>query len=269
MAYTVSIYLRMIVNQLRSQMQYRTAFLLDILSTGLGNSFYFAGIYLIFQRFGSIAGWTIGEIAFLAGMAELSFGTMDMLFSGFDPDYFSAMVRLGQFDQVMLRPINITAQVFGARFLTRRLGRILEGVVILWISFLLNPIRWTIGKVLYLPVIYASLVIGFGSLFLFGSTLIFWTIQPIEAVNIVTYGGNEMASYPMSIYPRWLRDIFTYAVPLLFLNFLPSLYILGKPDPLHFPVFAQFLAPVIAALMMWAALRFWRFGINHYQSTGT
>jgi ABC-2 type transport system permease protein len=250
-------------------MQYRTAFLMDLISTGLLNSFYFVGVVLVFQRFKTIAGWTIGEVAFLAGMAEMSFGTMDMIFSGFDPDSFSLGVRMGQFDQVLLRPIQITTQVFGSRFLIRRLGRVLEGAVILGISLSLNPIHWSVWKVLYLPVVFASLVAGFGSLFIFGSTLIFWTVQPIEAVNIATYGGNEMVSYPMSIYPRWLRDIFTYVIPLLFLNFLPALYFLDKPDPLGFPTFAPFLAPAAALLMMLAALRFWGFGVDHYQSTGT
>jgi len=202
-------------------------------------------------------------------MIETSFATMDLLFSGFDPDRFSPMVRLGSFDQILLRPINLTLQILGSSFITRRSGRILEGLIILIISFSFANIHWTLGKILYIPVIFASQVIGFGALFIMGSTLTFWTIQPIEAVNILTYGGNEMMSYPMNIYPRWLRNFFTFAVPFIFLNYYPALYILDKPDPLHFPGFAPFLAPLAAAGMFAAAIWFWKFGIRHYQGTGS
>ena len=52
-------------------------------------------------------------------------------------------------------------------------------------------------------------------------------------------------SYPMQIYPRWMRGFFTYVMPFIFLNYYPALYFLDKPDPLHFPAFAPFLAPFV------------------------
>jgi ABC-2 type transport system permease protein len=108
-----------------------------------------------------------------------------------------------------------------------------------------------------------------GALFMFGSTVTFWTLQSIEAVNILTYGGTELMSYPMTIYPFWMQRFFTFVVPFIFLNYYPALYFLDKPDPLHFPPFAPFMAPFVALAFFGAALWFWRIGINHYQSSGT
>ena len=88
-------------------------------------------------------------------------------------------------------------------------------------------------------------------------------------VNILTYGGSEMMSYPMSIYPDWMRRFFTYIIPAIFLNYYPALYLLDKPDPLGLPPIAHFLAPVAGFGILAIALRFWSFGIRHYQSTGT
>ena len=65
-------------------------------------------------------------------------------------------------------------------------------------------------------------------------------LQSIEAVNILTYGGTELMSYPMQIYPCWMQRFFTFVIPFIFLNFYPALYFLDKPDPLHFPAFAPF-----------------------------
>jgi ABC-2 type transport system permease protein len=118
-------------------------------------------------------------------------------------------------------------------------------------------------------VVYASQVLAMGALFIIGSTITFWTLQKIEAVNILTYGGTELMSYPMHVYPGWMRRFFTFAVPFIFLNFYPALYFLDKPDPLGFPAFAPFIAPLVAVIFFAAALLFWRVGINHYQSSGT
>lgn len=262
-------YLRLLTFQLRSQMQFRASFWTDMLSTGLSNLVYILSVALVIQRFGSIGGWNLGEIAFLMGMMEMSFGVMDMIFSGFDDTYFAAEIREGRFDQVMLRPVGLFWQALGSRFLLRRMGRILEGLAIFIVALTQVSVEWTLAKILYLPVVMLSLVLVMGALFMFGSTITFWTLQSIEAVNILTYGGSELMSYPMTIYPAWMQRFFTYAVPFIFLNYYPALYFLDKPDPLRFPAFAPFIAPFVALAFFAAALCFWRVGVNHYQSSGT
>ncbi|MBN1219229.1 MAG: ABC transporter permease [Anaerolineae bacterium] len=232
-------------------------------------STFFVAIVLIFQRFGHIAGWTLGEVAFLYGLVELAFGTMDMIFSGFDPGYFGQQVRRGTFDQLLLRPLNITLQVLGSQFVIRRLGRIMQGAVIFGLALTLLDIHWTTGKLMYLPVVLMGMVCFFGGLFIIGATITFWTVESIEVVNIFTYGGSEMISYPMHIYPGWLRRFFTFIIPAAFLNYYPALYFLDKSDPYHPPLIASFLAPVAGFGMLAVALLFWRFGVKHYQSTGT
>lgn len=88
-------------------------------------------------------------------------------------------------------------------------------------------------------------------------------------MNILTYGGSEMMAYPMHIYPDWLRRTFTYIVPAIFLNYYPALYFLEKTDPLGLPPIFSFFAPLVGGGVLLLALAFWRFGIRHYQSTGT
>jgi len=267
--WTLGMYFRLLVIQLRSQMQYRTSFWLEFLSTGLLNGSIFFSLALLLERFGDIGGWKLGEIAFLAGMIEMSFGAMDMAFSGFDPDFFTLWIRQGTFDQLMLRPLSLFWQVMGSRFLLRRLGRIFEGMVIFGLALSLVQVDWTAAKILYLVVVFASQVIMMAALFMIGSTITFWTVQSIEAMNVLTYGGTDLMSYPSHIYPAWLRKLYTYLIPFVFLNYYPALYILGKPDPLNFPAFSPFVAPLVAMAFFLAALGFWKFGINHYQSTGT
>jgi ABC-2 type transport system permease protein len=266
---SLDLYRRLIAVQIRSQMQYRVSFLFDAFNTALVSGVSFLTIALVLQRFEGIAGWSLPEVAFLYGMVESAFGVMDMLFSGFDPPIFGKHVRLGSFDQMLLRPVGITLQVLGSEFLTRRLGRIIQGAIILGLALSLLQVQWTAAKLLYLPVVFASLVCFFGGLFIVGATITFWTVESIEAVNIFTYGGSEMMAYPMHIYPKLMLCFFTYIVPAIFLNYYPALYFLNKPDPLGMPPWSPFLAPLAGLGVLCAGLTFWRFGIRHYQSTGT
>lgn len=269
MRYQLGLYFRLIGVQMRSQLQYRVAFLLDSFTTAFTVLTSFLTLALILERFNNVGGWTLPEVALLYGMVEMAFGSMDMLFSGFDPDTFAKQVQRGLLDQLMLRPINLTLQVLGSEFILRRIGRITQGALVLAIALALSPIHWTLLKLLYLPVVFASLVCFFGGLFIVGATITFWTVESVEAINIFTYGGSEMMAYPMHIYPDWMRRFFTYIVPAIFLNYYPALYILDKPDPLGLTPIAPFLAPLAGFGVLLAALAFWRFGLQHYQSTGT
>jgi ABC-2 type transport system permease protein len=247
--FSLKMYFRLLSIQIRSQMQFQTSFWFELISTGLLSGSYFLSLALIMQRFENLAGWRLGEIAFLVGLIETSFGTMDMIFSGFDEVYFSQLVHQGTLDQILLRPVHSFWQILGSRFLLRRIGRIVEGLIILGVSASLLDIQWTTAKLLYLPVVFISQVLTMGALFITGATLTFWTVQSVEAMNILTYGGTEMMSYPVQIYPGWMRGFFTYVIPFVFLNYSPALYFLDKPDPLNLPPVAPFLAPLVAVVM--------------------
>ena len=266
---TLDIYRRLIRVQIQAQLAYPVDFLLNLVSTAGITAMEFVSLMLVLGRFEGIGGWTLGEVAFLYGMVETGFGIMDMTFSGFDPPNFGQQVRLGRFDQLLLRPLGITLQVLSSRLEIRRLGRIVQGFLILAAALVLAELRWTPIKVLYLPIVLGSMVGFFGGLFIIGATITFWTVESIEAINVLTYGGNEMMCYPMHIYHDWLRRFFTIVVPAIFLNYYPALYFLDKPDPFNLPPFAPFLSPLVGAGTLVLALAFWRFGIRHYKSTGS
>lgn len=254
---------------IQTQLQYRFGLLMDILSTAMFSVTEMGGLILILGQVGSLSGWNLWELIFLYSIAEASFGWMDMIFSGFDPDFFAPKVRSGDFDQLLLRPYPITLQMMSSRFEIRRLGRILTGTALFFIAVSQVSIDWSVWKALYIVVVLVSQVMLFGALFIFGSTVTFWTIERVEMMNIVTYGGREVISYPMDIFPRWMRRFYIFVIPFIFFNYYPGLYLLGKPDPLGLPAVSPFLAPFIGVLFLFLTLKFWKFGVNHYQSTGT
>jgi ABC-2 type transport system permease protein len=220
-------------------------------------------------RFGNVGGWRVAEIAFLYGMVEISFGLMDMMFSAFDPDHFVGKIKQGELTTMLLRPAGLIVQIMGSHFLLRRLARAAQGALVLTLAVTQLDIVWTPAKIAYVPLVIAGQIMCYGALFVVGSTLIFWTQERVEAVNIVTYGSTEMTSYPMSIYPPWLRGVFTFIVPTIFMNYYPAVYFLGKPDVLGFPSFAPYIAPLVGAAMLAIASLGFSIGLRRYQGTGS
>ncbi|MBI3734441.1 MAG: ABC-2 family transporter protein [Chloroflexi bacterium] len=269
LGHTMRLYFKLIGIRVRAQMQYRLSFWVDLAGTGLATGVEFLTLAAVFGRFGSIGGWSLGEVAFLYGLVETAFATMDMIFSGFDPDFFSQQVRRGTFDQMLLRPVSLPLQIFASEFLLRRIGRMAQGLAVWGFSLTLTHIAWTPAKLLYLPVVTVSTVAFFGGLFVAGAALCFYTVQSIEAVNIFTYGGTYMLSYPMHIYDEWFRRFFIYIVPSALLVYYPALFFLDKPDPLGLPSFAPFLAPLAGFGTLLAAFALWWVGVRRYTSTGT
>jgi ABC-2 type transport system permease protein len=266
---TLDIYRRLLGVQLRSQLQFPVSFALDLTSTALITVIEFGSVVMVMWRFQALGGWTIHQVAFLYGLVEMSFGLMDIVFSGFDPQTFGQNVRRGSFDQVLLRPVSVTAQVMGSRFMLRRIGKIVLGATILIFGIATNDIDWDLFKLAYLPFVVVGQVAFFGGLFMIGSAITFWTVESIETINIFTYGGKELCSYPMHIYPRWMRLFFTLVVPAIFLNYYPAIYFLGLDDPLGMPRWSPFMAPLAGLAVFVVARWFWHFGIRHYQSTGS
>jgi len=88
MQHAIDTYRRLIAVRIRSQLQYRVSALFDIVAMAVVTGVEFGALALVFERFDGIAGWTLGEVAFLYGLITTTFGTMDLVFGGFDPDTF-------------------------------------------------------------------------------------------------------------------------------------------------------------------------------------
>ena len=61
----------------------------------------------------------------------------------------------------------------------------------------------------------------------------------------------------------------TFVIPLAFVNWYPSLYILGRSASSTLPQWLEFASPVAALVMVLVTMTSWRAGVRHYTSTGS
>lgn len=267
--YHLHLYFLLLRAQARSQAVYRVSFALDALGSALITLAEFAAFALVLPRFGSLSGWTLGEVALLYGLAEVAFVLMDLAFGGFDAPNLSQHVRSGSFNTFLLRPAPLRLQIFGSDFALRRVTRLFLAAGILAYGVSASGAVWTPEAALLLTGSVLGMVAFFGGLFVVGGTLTFWTVESVEAMNVLTYGGRTLISYPMDIYGQFFRKTFTYLIPAAFLSYFPVLHVLGRPLPDGLPLLAAYLSPLVGPLMLAAAFAFWRVGVRHYGGTGT
>jgi ABC-2 type transport system permease protein len=267
MVNSLSLYFRYIGISVRSQMQYRASFILMSIAHLLATGIEFVGIAAMFDRFGSLAGWTLPEVAVFYGLANIAFAIADAISRGFD--LFANMIKAGDFDRLLLRPRSTALQLAGQEIVLRRIGRLAQALaVLIWGASRLG-IAWTLPKLLLAGAAVASGVCLFSGLFVLQAVLAFWTTESLEIVNTVTYGGVETTQYPLTIYRPWFQRFFTAVIPLACASYFPVIAILGKPDPLGSPAWFGWLSPLVGFLFLAATLQIWKFGERHYRSTGS
>ncbi len=264
----LQLYRRLIAMQIRAQLQYKANILIDILTYFGVTALEFVTMLLYFVPFPTLMGWHVGEVAMLAAITSFSFGLAELFGAGID--VFDVMIRQGDFDRVLLRPVQSLILVASGEFRLRRLGRLTQGVAGFILALvLLHGVSWTPLKLLVLPIGIVSGAFVFISILLMGATMCFWTVQTTELTSILYYGGREMLSYPISIYHQAIQSILLFVFPLAFGTYLPTCYLLGRPLPLGLPIWVAFLAPGVSLAFASFAVWVWSFGVRHYQSTGS
>jgi ABC-2 type transport system permease protein len=266
-AEALGVYRRLVAAQVRSQLQYRMSFMLDLAGAFLISFLDFVAVLVIFHNVPRLAGWSVREVAFLYAASSISFALTDLTIGHLDD--FPQRIRTGTFDVLLLRPRGTLFQVVASDFALRRLGKLVQALVVLVYALSGLHVPWDAGRAAMLALMIPTGAVVFGAVWVTGTCLSFWTTDGGEFTNAFTYGGNSLAQYPINIYSDWMRRFLAYLIPMAFVCYFPALYILDKPDPLGLPSFLRFVSPVVAVLASLAAGAIWQFAVRHYRSTGS
>ncbi|MEU3568119.1 ABC-2 family transporter protein [Kitasatospora sp. NPDC036755] len=252
---------------MRSMMAYRASFVLNLVAAVVIHSLDFVVLVIMFLHTDRLGGWNLPEIAFLYGTATFSLGVANALVGS--ADGLGARIRSGSLDTMLVRPAPALSQLCAERFSLRRLGRPFQAAVVLGWSLTALDVHWTWDRVLLVPVLLVCGTVIFGAIFVGGATVQFWWGESKEIQNSFTYGGATLLHYPPTIFAKELVAGVVFGVPLAFVNWLPALRILDRPDPLGLPEAFRFASPVAAALCVLAAGLAWRAGLRAYRGTGS
>jgi ABC-2 type transport system permease protein len=263
----IALYGRYVAASVRSQLAYPASFAMMTLGAFLITIIEFIGVWALFRRFGQIGGWRLGDVALFYGLVSVIFAIADAVTRGFDV-FGPNFVKTGDFDRLLLRPRSPALQLLGYELRLTRIGRFAQGALVFGIGSALTGFHWSFAVVAILGFAVLGGVALFSGLLVLQATLAFWTVESLEVANVLTYGGEAAAEYPMNVYAAWFRNFLIFGVPIGCVTYLPMLAAMGRPDPLGAPDWVGPLAPVAGFAFLAAALFIWRFGIKRYASVG-
>jgi len=138
---TISVALSLWVASLRGELQYRANFLIMILMGIVYQCTGFAFIWVVLARFHALAGWTLGEVAFLYGLRLTMHALNGALTGGlYELEW---KVRQGEFDRYLVRPMPPLLQLMSERVHVSIVGDLIGGLVLFAAAASLVKVDWT------------------------------------------------------------------------------------------------------------------------------
>ncbi len=251
---------------LRSGMQYRVGFVLETLFGLIREVTGFALIWVILARFEALAGWTLGEVAFLYGLRVTMHGLVGLGTGNiWSLEY---RVREGEFDRYLVRPAPPLLQLLTERVPLSALGELLGGPALFMAANSLVDVDWTPRAILYLLLA----LLGGALLELAIRVLIvsfsFRALRVNGLMAIMDDIFSSFGTYPLVIFTPALQLLLTFGIPVAFMAYFPAVVLLGRTAelPVH-PAFA-YGAPLAGVVWMAIALYVFQRELRHYKSAG-
>ena len=258
----IRLYLHYISIQIRSMMQYKKSFVMTAMGQFFASFNAFVGIYFLFKRFHSVAGYTYSDVLLCYAIVQMEFSLAECAARGFD--CFSGIVRQGTFDRIMTRPRNEILQVLGSSFELTRIGRMVQAAIVFAYGTSHAGIEWNFSRVLTVIFMLIGGTGVFSGIFLINAALCFFTLEGLEVINIFTDGAREYGQYPVDVYGRRMTRFCTVVIPYALVQLYPLRYLTGRSDnPLYV------LIPLASLLFLAPCYALWRFGVRKYKSSGS
>lgn len=252
-----------VVQELKRMTEYKSDFIIGIIGFLLAQLTNLLFIWIIFSQIPSLLGWSISQIVFIYGFSLIPKGIDHLLFDNlWSIGYF--IVRKGDFDKYLTRPINTLFHIMVEKFQLDALGELIMGVALICVTLPTVGIEWSIAKILL-----ALAVIPFATLIYVGiktatAAIAFWTKRSGNIIYMF-YMVNDFAKYPATIYNNFVKNIITYIIPFAFTAFYPAKYILTGENPL----FNIGMTVIMSVILMFIGVVIWNKGINAYESAGS
>ena len=180
------IFIRQYIKQI---MEYKVDFVVGVLGVFLTQGLNLLFLNVIFQHIPSLEGWTFQEIAFIYGFSLIPKG-LDHLF--FDNLWAlgQRLVRKGEFDKYLTRPINPLFHILVETFQIDALGNFWS-VAFYWNNSIKH--LWTLPKFLLFLVCIPFATLIYTSLKIATASIAFWTKQS-GAMIYIFYMFNDLPS---------------------------------------------------------------------------
>jgi ABC-2 type transport system permease protein len=250
---TVRFVLAYLRANLAMEMEYRAAFLTQVLSMFINDGMWVAFWVLYFTRFPVVAGWGRTDVLALWAITATGYGMAVGLFG--NALRLSRIIYTGGLDVYLTQPKNVLLHVLVSRTQASAWGDVLFGLaVFVWLC---GP-TWVSTGLFLLGSLLAAVIIA--AFFTLAQSLAFFIGNADTAADQLVNALIHFATYPTDIFRGLTKVLLFTALPAGFISYMP-VGLMREADPI-FIAAAMGAAVALAA----AAILVFRAGLRRYES---
>jgi ABC-2 type transport system permease protein len=234
-------------------MEYRTAFIVQVIGMMLNNAFYFVFWIVFFDRFKEVRGWVLNDMFLVFGVTATSFGLTAVLFGNVFT--LSEVISGGRLDYYLSMPRPVLLHTITSRSISSGLGDFLYGIISYIVSghfSIESGARFLIGVCFGTMVLTSFLIIV--------HSLTFWLGNASALASLMMNAILTFALYPISLFEGPAKFILFSIIPAALLGSIPASIVRGITWNNLFILF------IGAIILLFVALFIFRFGLSRYES---
>jgi len=238
---------------LQSVMEYRIAFLTQVIGMMLNNFIYFAIWIVFFDRFNDVRGWGINDMYVTFGVLASSFGLVSLLFG--NSFMLGDIINNGRLDYYLSLPRPVLLHAVSSRMISSGMGDFTYGFLSYFLS---GQYSWD-GLLRFILAILLGAVV-FASFLILVNSLAFWVGIISGLSNLMVNAMITFGIYPYSLFDNYAKLILFTVVPAALMGAVPAEFI------------TQFTWQTLAKLLLGAtiflglAISVFRMGLKRYES---
>jgi ABC-2 type transport system permease protein len=260
--HSLELYLRLIAQQFKSVLEFRSDVMLYAASMLLVQSLAVTLVWTIFRRIPRIHGWSMWEIILMIGLLAYAEGMSSLLAEG--SWLLGYYINQGKLDYMLLRPVPVQLQVMSSDVGAHGLGNVATAAFLIPLALMHASVAWTPIRLGYGLALLFSIVVIKASIDLAANSVSFWLKSPSTPLPFMVHNVSEFAKYPLPIYGLPVKIVLTSAMPFAFISFFPVAYLTQKA---HY-AFIGLGTPAVAVGCALIARVIFVSGLKRYEGAG-
>ncbi len=258
----IKIYFMIMSQFIKARMQFRADFIMSSIGVVFENIIGVFTLWVLFKTIPSLEGWGYYELIFVYGYSQLAFIIGHLFFVHiWNLGYH---LREGNFIKYYFRPLDTMFYYMADDFDVKGLNQFILGIVILVYSSIHLGLKWSPISLGLLIITLCGAALIIISLMIIAGSMGFWATDPTALISFALR-LHSFAKYPVTIFNRFFKFMFTFILPIGFIAFYPSQIFL-RPGA-HSNL--AFISPFIGIVLFFIAYMIWNKGVNRYSGTGT
>ena len=238
---------------LLSAMEYRAAFLSQVIGMIVNDFMYFVIWIIFFDRFHDVRGWGLNDMYVTYGVLASSFGLVSMLFG--NAFYLTDIITKGRLDYYLSMPRPVLLHAVSSRMIVSGVGDFSYGFISYGLSGFLT---WDGLLRFVLATLFAAAV--FAAFLILIQSLSFWlgvmsNLSALALNAMLTFG-----IYPITLFDNYAKLILFTIIPAALMGAIPAEFIRA----FTWQTLAQMLVGAVAFLLI--AIAVFRVGLKRYES---